>query len=306
MDVSGARDLPDLRMEMLDRWRPGGPLRAAAQVINPIGAQRSGLDRTFATIEGVFDERALEDASLWWVTADMAKLIEAAAPSLPPTTLTPELMPAKSGLVVFEEPLTGQSANPDEPPVTVDALLWGDSETLKIRISRRPYIGIAVYRKFSVDGITEWLPLGRTDWHYGDDTEEPVDPKLIGHDQRLASMAEDRRWMACLWLLASQRRVSEHSKVFLPRYIVRRSQRAGLGADVKLLDVRRSVTTSEDGDHDPQHVEWSHRWLVRPHWRQQAYGPGRTLRRPVFVPPHVKGPADKPLVVKPSVNVIRD
>jgi hypothetical protein len=35
--------------------------------------------------------------------------------------------------------------------------------------------------------------------------------------------------------------------------------------------------------------------VVRGHWRQQPYGPQRTLRRPVWINPHVKGPADAPL-----------
>ena len=31
-------------------------------------------------------------------------------------------------------------------------------------------------------------------------------------------------------------------------------------------------------------------WKVEPHWRQQAYGRGRSLRRPVPINEHVKGP----------------
>jgi len=41
-------------------------------------------------------------------------------------------------------------------------------------------------------------------------------------------------------------------------------------------------------------VEWSHRWLVRGHWRQQPYGPQRKLRRMTWIDPFVKGPEDKP------------
>lgn len=48
-------------------------------------------------------------------------------------------------------------------------------------------------------------------------------------------------------------------------------------------------------------VEWSKRWFVRGHWRLQPYGPNRSLRRPTWIDPYVKGPEDKPLDARPSV-----
>jgi hypothetical protein len=320
MNVNGPRDLPDLRLELLHNWRPGGPFRQASAVINPAMARSTHLGPTFSHMDSTFDSRALEDASLWYVTADMSQLVGSAATSLPPTTLTPELLPSKCGLAVFATPLTGMSADettidavmgvpldeqvPPHSPVEVHALLWGDSETIKVRVDRREYVGIAIYRAVEDNGSQMWVPLGRTDWIYGDDTEEPTDPALVGHDLRLASMAEDRRWMACLWLLASQKRVGEQTVIPPDRAARRRSAREGRSAEVRLIDVRHKAEAAA-GDGEGRAVEWSHRWLVSPHWRQQAYGPGRTLRRPVFIPPHIKGPQDKPLVVKPSVNVVR-
>jgi Protein of unknown function DUF45 len=40
-------------------------------------------------------------------------------------------------------------------------------------------------------------------------------------------------------------------------------------------------------------VEWSHRWTVRGHWRNQPYGPGRTKIRAKYIRPFVKGPPDE-------------
>jgi hypothetical protein len=335
--VNGPRDLPDLRLHLLDCWRPGGPLREAAAIMNPLFRSSSGLPSDFSSVEATFDQRAIETAALWYVSDDMSALVAASAPSLPATTLTPELLPTKSGIAFFARPLMGTSADKDElfhlidrdaddpllnalvdvdlarehrddlDLVQVDALVWGDGEHLKMRTYRKPFVGISIYRALDFEGRIDWFPLGRTDWTYGDDTEAAVDPGLIGHDRRLASMAEDRRWMACLWLLASQARVGEQTAVPVERSARRRSQRAGYPADVRLIDVRRQAAAASDHDDgEAHHVEWSHRWLVNPHWRQQAYGPGRSLRRPVFILPHVKGPADKPLVIKPAVNVVRD
>ena len=46
-------------------------------------------------------------------------------------------------------------------------------------------------------------------------------------------------------------------------------------------------------------------FIVRGFYRNQAYGPGLKLRRRQWIPPFVKGPKDKPLRVKDTVNVFR-
>lgn len=43
--------------------------------------------------------------------------------------------------------------------------------------------------------------------------------------------------------------------------------------------------------------DYSHRFLVRGFWRNQAYGPRMTLRRRTWIDSYIKGPADKPLVI---------
>lgn len=48
-------------------------------------------------------------------------------------------------------------------------------------------------------------------------------------------------------------------------------------------------------------VAWSHRWMVRGHWRLQPCGPRRSQRRLIWIDPFIKGPSDKPLDVRPTV-----
>lgn len=47
--------------------------------------------------------------------------------------------------------------------------------------------------------------------------------------------------------------------------------------------------------------EYSCRWIVRGHYAMQAYGPNRSLRRRIYIDPYIKGPADKPLVIRTPV-----
>lgn len=54
-----------------------------------------------------------------------------------------------------------------------------------------------------------------------------------------------------------------------------------------------------------EHVAWRRRHVVRGHWRQQAHGPRRSLRRTTWVPPHTKGPAGAPFLPTETVFVWR-
>lgn len=47
-------------------------------------------------------------------------------------------------------------------------------------------------------------------------------------------------------------------------------------------------------------VDWSHRWLVRGHWRNQWY-PSEGVHRQKFIGGYVKGPENLPLVIKQRV-----
>jgi len=52
-----------------------------------------------------------------------------------------------------------------------------------------------------------------------------------------------------------------------------------------------------DEDHEPRTVDWTHRWLVGGHWRNQ-YSPSIGTNRQIWISPYVKGPEDKPLAPK--------
>lgn len=82
---------------------------------------------------------------------------------------------------------------------------------------------------------------------------------------------------------------------------------------VRLVDVRENLE-APDGRETPgtdadsgagKRREYAYRFIVRGFYRQQPYGPGRKLRRRQWIPPFVKGPADKPLRVKDTVNILR-
>lgn len=69
---------------------------------------------------------------------------------------------------------------------------------------------------------------------------------------------------------------------------------------VRTVQLRRTAV-GRDHEERTRQIDWSHRWLVSAHWRQQWY-PSLDEHRPVLVSPYMKGPEDKPLKV-PGVKV---
>lgn len=57
----------------------------------------------------------------------------------------------------------------------------------------------------------------------------------------------------------------------------------------------RRPKAAPSGDHHK--VEWDHQWIVSGHWRNQ-YFPSIKGHRQIWISPYVKGPEDKPLVVR--------
>jgi len=62
---------------------------------------------------------------------------------------------------------------------------------------------------------------------------------------------------------------------------------------VRVVELRRRETVEREPGASAA-VEWSCRWIVRGHWRQQWCSASRE-HRPVWVTAHVKGPDGKPL-----------
>lgn len=80
-------------------------------------------------------------------------------------------------------------------------------------------------------------------------------------------------------------------------------RRTGKPPTVTAIRLRRNPQAN------PQHGEstrqWQARWVVRGHWRWQAYGPRWSERRRQWVAPHIKGPDDKALKITKHVYDVR-
>jgi hypothetical protein len=283
-------DVPDMRAELVEEWRTGGRL---TRVYN------TALRDSGASGPPEWEELTLGDAALWYVSAPMCDLLDGAAPSMPETMLERELIPDMRGFVVFERILKGLDAEGTEWEVSTGAMLWGPALWQHPQAGQVPCLGITVYRP--VTGLMGLVPLGSLVWPLGTDT----DVKLTGDPAKDASMAEDRRRLAALWLLSGQRELTTTQEAQLPRQVLRRASRTGQEPPrVRVVHLRAPVPErgAAEGPTGATGRHLHHRFIVAGHWRNQAWGQGRSQRRPTWIAAYPKGPEGAPLLKRSTVK----
>jgi hypothetical protein len=248
----------------------------------------------------------LRACDLYWISEDMTALAMSAGAQLDEARFATADRPCPVGLAVFAGGLGMVDVAPGAG-LPVDALLWapGPGRTLRvwhliegrslfaafppeaIRIQPPPLIPIREAR----------LPL----------TDEPVSldglPAHEGMEPARAIVAA----MAASWYLMQQPQLVDRTRQEPSRAEARSIARAGLPEDgVTVVDLRRVMAPQDrDPDAGSDGRRYRHRWVVSGHWRDQPYGPSRSLRRQTWIPAYVKGPDGAPLLATERVNVWR-
>jgi hypothetical protein len=233
----------------------------------------------------------------------MCDLLDAAAPQLPDTPLTFDMVPDPEGLVIFERILTGIDSDPTQMtnPVRVSAMVLGRA---RWQFDGSEIIGISNY---GMVDCPPWLgPLGGCVWPLGRGPEDPLSDDIFGDgatltDRAVASMTEDRKRLMALWLLSSQPGLTSSVRAVQNRSDARRAKRTGRDNSVRVIRLRHQPPAPEGTENATR--TYRHRWTVAGHWRNQAVGPGYSDHRPVYINPHLKGKEDAPLLTSPKVKV---
>jgi hypothetical protein len=254
-------------------------------------------------------EDTFRKAELYWVSPEMTDVITTLAPGIPDTLPQP---PVPHALVMFAKSIPGTDAE-DGSNIYTSAFLWSDIDLYKIgpciameSYAWRDWVGL--YRGLDDEGQqlfreiypNRLMPTGGSEWPMGALTSE-FDTAPAEDDLQRQSMVEDRRLLSTFWALASQKIVIE-SRHQPSRAERRAAQREGRPLDeVRVIRLREPATRSR-GDAGSD-VEWSHRWIVGKHWRNQWY-PASGQHRPKLIEAYQKGPADKPLVLRETVRAL--
>src|SRR5437660_2861081 len=141
--------------------------------------------------------------------------------------------------------------------------------------------------------------------------EEAANERLAQMPAEEAAGREDRFFahyglLQAFWRLIQQRIAIPRARK-PPRAQARRLQRMGsiLPKEVQVVVLRRAESNghqAESGESEP--VNWTHRWLVGGHVRRQWY-PSLGDHKQIWIAPFIKGPADRPLLIKDRIHHVK-
>lgn len=247
----------------------------------------------------------LAAADLFWVQQDMAALAMHAGEQLAAARWATADRPAPCGLLYWQGGIGHIDGYGVQIPV--EACVWG------------PHQGeMMLWLLMSRDRLV--IESGRAEHLFTLVTEEippliPVYGATLPVTAEPLSMAEVDSGLpqpvvaalASSWLLMQQPLLVDRTRERADKPTVRSLAREGLPVpEVSVVDLRRQYTPQDrDPDAGTDGRRYRHRWVVSGHWRDQAYGPGRLLRRQTWIPSHVKGPEGAPLLSTEKVNVWR-
>lgn len=289
-----------------------GCRKSAVKAAERFGAAAGSGEELKLSIQ--LSRQAAEFGETFGCASNICNLIESAAPALPPWTLERTQLFAMEGYCLFEHPLEVPHPLTDYPPLEMDVLSWSigifrPEAGLKFRaVTKTPkdilsqldhyedMLWILPHmhtRGSSRDGdfalhLPWWFGMTSKDFYEAGSDEERI-------------YAPFYNYFACLMTFLSQRiAVAEPHR--LDRAARHRLEKAGLEHDpiIRTITLRR-YGSPRDQSPERQEVDWSSRWWVRGHWRRQWFSATK-VHRPVWITPHIKGPADKP-VKKPSNKV---
>lgn len=247
----------------------------------------------------------LEVGELFWVQQDMAALAVHAGEQLAAARWATADRPSPCGLLFWQDGIGHLDAEGVQVPV--EACAWGpyNGELLVWLLMSRARLVAEVAplaEKFTLDEsrMPPLLPI------YGGAipiTDEPLSMMEIDPQLPRTVVAA----LASAWLLMQQPLLIDRTRERADKPTVRAYARDGLPSpEVTVVDLRRQYTPQDqDQDLERPGRHYKHRWIVSGHWRDQAYGPGRSLRRKTWVPSYVKGPEGAPLLSTEKVNVWR-
>lgn len=226
-------------------------------------------------------------APLWWVSRDMKTLCVDTVVNgpMPPATR----LPTSTGLIVFEGGFVVEGEHGHDVPV--DAVFWQEVAD-HVDGNGLPGLIIRLYGSDPKHAIAK--PMDRT---------LPILPLASQADKIDTGSIAMMQTALALMNQPSVTSVGEHR--WDPRSDGPQPGSLRLAPKVKMIVLREHphpgiATTGEAGS-----GRFTHRFIVRGFYRNQAYGRDHALRRRQWIPPFVKGPAGTPLIVKDSVRIWR-
>ena len=335
-----AQEVLECQAELLDRLRSSAFRTVIAQTLAMAGAvpaARAPGVTAEAYIQGAAAQAtnllpSVRRAAAYYVTEDMSLLVEHAASGLDDTDIVDHtLAPTPCGIVRLDRPL--QLTTVRGQIMKCHWLVWGspiptpqgDTSTIVFAFNDHTEpdeTGRDLMAKYGADhmrAITGRWGLRRGDVYrdgrpMGPAHEEPnpdYAALVLADGDTPTPCTTTLRFLHALWLMLGQTVVAREAARVDPAFATR-AERRGLVPEVTVITLRRRSEAARTAGESL--VEWSRRWVVRGHWRNQPIGEGHrlvlagkarwidgkwTYRK--WLVATIKGPEDKPLIVNDKV-----
>jgi hypothetical protein len=273
---------------------PWPPARITATMLPKIRDRFTGLLRSDAGLPApinasVFRQRLaeqLDTVALYWINEEFTATVGAVSGDQPAARITEDIAPSPAGLVVWSQPV-GANGRLAAVSWTPDADGW-------------QLIG---YRSIGGALSEELMPHLRHEIGW-------LLPVHAEHIARRASIdgGHPLAPLITTWLLIKQE-IGEAIPAKLPKGTAKAYQRSKRAApDVRIVRIKPRRASEPSRQPDPAanrtRAKPDHRYWVSGHERQQAYGPGRSLRRAVDIEPFLKGDESLPIKLSTTVRIL--
>lgn len=238
-------------------------------------------------------------ATTWMVAAEMVELVSHASRSMPAEPILRTDLPTLNGFALLEKPFVARDQVDNEQlRLSHRAVHWyvrePDTVFIQCYYGREDGLlgtgdeGMGPMRR----GSPPLVPGFNYEWRFGEPTWDK--------DGRSPQID---RFVKALWTISAQ--TIAKVETMSSRTSRRDAQRHPLPDDggVRVITLRQLRPPVSDGQ-PVANIEWKHRWIVSGHWRNQ-YLPGSGTHRLQWIHPHVKGPEDRPLLVRDEVVYVR-
>lgn len=239
----------------------------------------------------------LPNADLFLVARNMKEAAVDAARDVPNTPLLEAWPEQTVGIMAFEGglpalPAHGMDARPE-------VMIWcHDGHFAYFQLLVRASLLSEQMAAIAGASKLAWLPVVSCQT----DLMEPLDLDNFAKENsaRCVSLA------LATWILMQTPTVAEARPVTAAGPRVGAGGRRDVPRQVNVVELRRLAhQPTAAGETDRAGRIYRHRWVVRGHWRQQPYGPGRAERRTTWVPSYTKGPDGAPYMPSETVFVWR-
>jgi hypothetical protein len=244
----------------------------------------------------------LETGQTYFWDPAMCGMLQNVSPDMPDWALTHTTLPAPSGFFWFSKPLAMPVLHDKNGNAIADDL-WGMSWVSVCRapdggsfipvagpVDQADYIALSMY---SPIGGASPVPSVNWYWDFDQPLSEAVKRSPDAYEELTITRVLRLRYFAAALAFLQQRIL-----IAEPRPLDR-STRRRLPATwtneplVRVIQLRRRSAPHHLTDNRDM-PDWSCRWIVRGHWRQQPY-PAQGFVQPKWIMPFLKGPEDKPL-----------